>query len=76
MIILQATNRDKWIPDEAEVKADHPRPQAVTLLDYEQAFWQAFAINGQLDREKLAEAGYEAPQAVWLEGEMRDLGWL
>jgi hypothetical protein len=71
-----AENREHWPPDAEEARLSHPRPQATTLLDHEQAFWQRFVVNGQLDHGKLSEAGYEPPQAVWIEGEMRDLGWL
>lgn len=76
LIILQATNRDKWPPDEETIKQDHPRPDAITILDHERPFWEAFVVEGGLDVERLSAAGYSGPQVPWIAAEMRKLGWI
>lgn len=74
--IYVAQNTEKWHLQPDEVITEHPRPNATTLLDHEQAFWAEFVESGKLDAERLEGAGYSASQIPWLEGEMKSLGWL
>lgn len=76
IIILQATNRDKWPLDAGDVQDQHPLANVRTLLDHDEKFWRFFVVGGALNAERLAGAGYGENQIPWLESEMRKLGWL
>lgn len=77
MDLFIAEHCEKWPADDKACGFEHhPRPNATTLLDHEQAFWMHFVVDGSLDAEKLETAGYAAPQMAFIKNEMVRLGWL